>query len=202
MGRRYVTATLTARVSGDFVVLLDVHGKKIATIPAKSAVCASALTIESIEVRHKWQNSFKQMLAYNSYRHSHSRQDEWQKKIQTWLKSVKCRRNRPEYCRLASERRAKRWSDKRANWEATMCLMLRRNCAVIHKHKERSRNPWRIWTETVAANIKARRNRHEDDRETIEADTVRFAGQTGVAGVQVRFDWFAADTANGVAGPH
>jgi len=199
MERKYITVTLTARVSGDSVVLLDAHGKKIAVIPALSAECTTNGTIEAIEVRHEWRNSFMQMLAYNGHRHVSSRHNEWHRKTQSWLASLRHRRNRPDKCRAAHERRANRWIEKRRNWDEALALMLKRNDCVIHRHRHRAKNPWRVWTETVAANIKSRRRRHEDDCETIQADTVGSSKQTRGTGIQVRFDWTVFDTADSLA---
>jgi len=199
MARKYITVTLTARVSGHSVVLLDAHGKKIAVIPTLAAECTTNGTIEAIEVRHEWRECFRQMLAYNGHRHASSRHDEWHRKTQTWLKSIRTRRNRPGHSRLSCERRARRWHEKRSDWESAFTLMLNKNDRIIHRRKERAQNPWRLWAETVAGNIKKRRQRYEDNCETIQTDTFRPSEQTRAAGVQVRFDWFAADAANSVA---
>ena len=198
-GRKYITVTLTARVFGDSVVLLDAHGKKIAASPASVAECTTNGTIESIEVRHEWRNSFMQMLACNAHRHVALRHNEWHRKTQNWLASLRHRRNRPDKCRIAHERRAKRWIEKRPNWDEAFKLMLNRNDCVIHRNKERAKNPWRVWTETVSANIKSRRRRYEDDCEAIQTDAVGPSEQIATPGIQVRFDWLAADAANSVA---
>jgi hypothetical protein len=199
MPRKYITVTLTARILGDSVVLLDAHGKKIAAVTASAAKCTTSATIESIEVRHEWRNAFMQMLAYNGHRHASSRHDEWHRKTQSWLASVRHRRNRPDQCRNSHKRRAIRWIEKRRNWDEAITLMLKRNDCVFHRHRHRAKNPWRVWTETVAANIKSRRRRHEDDHETIQADAVRSSEQIGGTGVQVRFDWTAFDAADSLA---
>jgi hypothetical protein len=199
MARKYITVTLTARVSGDSVVLLDAHGKKIAVIPALSAECTTIGTIKAIEVRHEWRHAFMKMIAYNGHRHTSSRHDKWHRKTQSWLASLRHRRNRPEECRKSHERRANRWIEKRPNWDEAFTLMLKRNDCVFHRHRHRAKNPWRVWAETVAANIKSRRRRHEDDYEAIQANAVRSSEQTGGTGVQVRFDWTSFDTADSLA---
>lgn len=199
MSRQYVSVTLTARVFGDVFVLLDANGKKVGVVCAENACVASNKTIAEIETRHEWRNSFKQMLACNAHRHSYSQATAWDRKIGNWLASARFRRNRPDECRQSHKRRFSRWIEKRPNWEASICLMFRRNDAVIHKSRARALSPWRVWTETVAANIKARRKRHEDNVTQRQADATRSSAETARSGLQVRFDWSCFDASDSMA---
>lgn len=172
MTRKYVTVTLTARVDGDDLVLLDANGKKIGHVVHGKAFEASPGTIALIETRREWRYSIRQMLACNAKRHIRSSATDWDRKISTWLSAVRFRRNRPEQSKMSHERRIIRWTQKRPDWEKAIRLMVCRNRCVVYRSVNRESSPWRVWTETVAANIKARRRRYEDYCAWGQADEV------------------------------
>ena len=149
MGRKYITVTLTARVSGDTVVLLDAHGKKIAAIQALVAECTTNGTIEAIELRHEWRHAFSGMIGSIHNKRSRILRTPWEIKISTWMKSLRMRRNRPKpyYCKnfRYSDEKRKVWSD------AVRCLLAQYN-NKLHEHRLRAKSPWRLWAQTVAGN--------------------------------------------------
>jgi hypothetical protein len=201
MARKYITVTLTARVSGDSVVLLDAHGKKIAVIPALSAECTTSGTIEAIEVRHEWRHAFSGMIGSIHNKRSRILRSPWEIKISTWMKSLRLRRNRPKpyYCKnfRYSDEKRKVWSD------AVRCLLSQYN-NKLHEHRLRAKSPWRLWAQTVAGNHRKKRCVYADS--SVQEKTQCCIGDGDTAGakaeqpdIQLQLQWNRNDSCSVVA---
>jgi hypothetical protein len=149
MGRKYVTVTLSARMSGDRFVILDVHGKRIAVLPLSDAIPLSEQSIKSIELRNEWKSAFSGMLGSLNSKRLRMLALPWDVKIQTWMTSLRHRRNR----RSARYGKNFRYSDeKRKDWShAVTCLLAQYN-NKLGEYRLRNKNPWRLWAQTVAGN--------------------------------------------------
>lgn len=154
MTRQYVTVTLTARVAGGDVVLLNANGKKIAAIAAPDAACVSECTINSIELRHEWRTAFAGMIGSIHSTRRRILRTPWENKVSTWMKSLRFRRNRqrPRYNKNF------RYSDeKRRVWSDAVRCMLSQYNNKLHEHRLRTKSPWRLWAQTVAGNHRKKR---------------------------------------------
>jgi hypothetical protein len=201
MARKYVTVTLTARVSGDSVVLLDVHGKKIASVRASDAVRASDGTISSIETRRKWQHAFAGMMGAINNEHKRLAKTAWEVKTQTWLKSLRWRRNRNN---PPAKSLSRCYSPAvRPNWDAAVVALVRQYNSRLNERRLRKSNPWRLWAQTVAGNLRKKammRNDFSAQKETqIVRDSEAARKEVGRPEVQVCIDWDRTDSSIVVA---
>jgi hypothetical protein len=201
MARKYITVTLTARVSGDSVVLLDAHGKKIAVVPSSVAECTTNGTIKSIEVKHEWRRAFSGMIGSIHNKRSRILRTPWEIKISTWMKSLRLRRNRPKpyYCKnfRYSDEKRKVWSD------AVRCLLSQYNNR-LHEHRLRAKSPWRLWAQTVAGNHRKKKSDYADcsirekkEQGVSHGEATRT--KTGKPDVQLQLHWSRNDSCSVVA---
>jgi hypothetical protein len=196
MKREYTTVTLTARVDGECVILLDVHGKKIAVLPARDAITSDVKTISSIELRHQWKHAFSGMMGSLNNRQRRFAQSPWQSKFGVWTTSLRWRRNRK---RPQFKQRSKKYSQaSRPDWaSAVSCLMSQYN-GRLHEHRLRTTNPWRLWAQTVAGNHRKKGTMHADRSIQKKANSVGDCETTGkeIAGstIQVCINWGGNDS--------
>jgi hypothetical protein len=201
MARKYVTVMLTARVLGDSFVLLDVHGKRIAVVPAIDAVECSKHTINSIEMRTKWREAFSGMLGSLGSKRHRMQKSPWEIKIQTWMASLRHRRNRKvvrygKNFRYSDEKR-KMWSD------AVTCLLSQYNQKLC-EYRLRSKNPWRLWAQTVSGNHRKKGCVYADSSVPQEKERSKSNGETVGAnvdqqGIQMQLHWNRDDACSVVA---
>lgn len=148
--RTYITVTLTARVDGECVVLLNALGKKIAVMPAVEAIPADEKTVHSIELRHKWKHAFSGMMGSLNKKQKRFDQSPWKSKVAVWQKSLRWRRNRQ---RPQAKAKSKCYSEEsRPDWAAAILCLLSQYNSRLHEYRLRTRNPWRLWAQTVAVN--------------------------------------------------
>ena len=193
MARDYVTVTLTARVSGDYVVLLDAHGKKIARVPLSVAHTASQSVLESISIKQKWKASFGGMIHFLSQRNKRLSATEWERKIATWQKSLRLRRNRPHVFKAQSRRFS---PDVRKTWDDAIRCLMSQYLSARNEYLLRKKNPWRLWAQTVSGNHRKKTNAGQD-RTISDSETI--AAKTGRTEFQVCFDWSNSDSSVVVA---
>lgn len=201
MGRKYVTVTLSARVAGDRLVILDVHGKRIAVVPSSDAIPLSEQFIKSIELRNEWKAAFSGMLGSLNSKRMRMLASPWDVKIKTWMVSLRHRRNR----KSARYGKNFRYSDEnRKDWShAIKCLLAQYN-NKLGEYRLRNKNPWRLWAQTVAGNhrkkgcvyadssVQEKKKRGEGYGETI-------ATEAGQPRTQLQLHWNDNDACSVIA---
>lgn len=189
MTRQYVTVTLTARVAGSDLVLLDANGKKIAHIKCDAAREANDETIRSIEFRYEWRVAFARMMGqFNNVRTRHE-QTPWQAKCGTWITSLRIRRNKDNA--LAKSCKRKKPSSvystaRRPNWAAAIALMVYLHNAKAKELQMRADNPWRLWAQTVSGN---HRKKGQPHAARPQSDSQAIRRKVVAPTVQVRLDF-------------
>jgi hypothetical protein len=94
MARQYVNVTLTARLEGNRLLLLDGSGKLIKAIQVDQAKTLDGDDVACIELRHEWSSAIAGMIGSNfNATHRHKRSG-WDAKISVWVVSLRHRRNR------------------------------------------------------------------------------------------------------------
>ncbi len=193
--RKYITVTLTARIDGECVVLLDAHGRKIAAIATSDAICASDSTVSSIETQREWQHAFSGMMLSLGNKHRRLTATPWQSKIGVWMKSLRWRRNRQ---RAQVKTRSKKYSEaSRPDWTAAVSCLLHQYNGRLHEARLRKSNPWRLWAQTVAGNHRKKGVMYADcsiQKEAARAGDCQAVGkETGRSEVQMRIDWAGSE---------
>ena len=192
MARQYVNVTLTARVKGEFLLLLDGSGNVIKKLPAGSAKECGADVLSDIESRRSpWSIKICAMVGGAKASKKYGKSD-WDKKLNVWLASLRHRSNRKHSCTDDK----KRHQVVRANWDEAIGFLLKQSYAMQRKKELRQRDEWRLWSETVAANHRTKERRRGEASITNFQEPARKAR---VPAVQVCFDWHRTDAVSFVA---
>lgn len=182
MARQYVSVTLTARVKGEFLLLLDGSGNVIKKLPAGSAKECGADVLSDIESRRSpWSIKICAMVGGVKSSKKHERSD-WDKKVNVWLTSLRHRSNRNHS--VTEDKKGQR--SVRVNWDQSIEFLLKQSYAMQRKNDLRECDEWRLWSETVAANHRSKERRRGEASITNFQEPAR---KTGVPAVQVCFDW-------------
>ena len=189
MAREYVTVTLTARLRGDRLVLLDSHGKIVRTIAASRCVVVPDDRLRRMEAVYEWSNAISGMLASYDNHASRFRGSSWEKKCSTWIKSLRLRANRKRPPRTPGKRRRRHVAF--SSWERAADRLVKNHASWKLKAEYRKRNPWLLWAETVDGNL--RKKRGWAGGATQVCDESKPGRKGRVAGVQMRFDWRGTD---------
>lgn len=201
MAREYIIVELVGRVEGDEVVLLDSDGKKITRLARHRAEKTSPQTIEDIEAMRAWRFMLSAAIGGNVQHAKRMNEDPWLTKCGVWTRSITSRVNRPAESKSASDRRKKRWIDSHVSWDVVVELMVQKSRRWLYKAKARQENPWVIWADTVACNVKKRRRRLDHKKE-IATQSQAIAWQAERTRIQMRFDWGRIDAAESLARSH
>jgi hypothetical protein len=106
----------------------------------------------------------------------------WRRKCQTWIASLRHRRNR---IRITRKPPRSYTNEVRPDWAAWAAVSEKRLYSIDVELKRRSQNPWRVWAQTVSANHRQRERMLNDYRIEKEirkkARQVLFWGQPGFA---------------------
>ena len=154
MARQYVNVTLTARVEGDRVVLIDGNGNPIRAIPAVDARTADASVLEAIELRHTWSSALAGMIGGNLKATQRHKRSAWDAKISVWVVSLRHRRNRTRPSRSRSGPPRPKFRSQ--TWEERLDHLTAQHIKWKRKCESRESNPWSLWAETVSGNLRKR----------------------------------------------
>lgn len=184
--------TLTARVKGEFLLLLDGSGNVIKKLPAGSAKECGDDVLSEIESRKSpWAQKICAMVggANASKKYGVSG---WDKKVNVWLASLRHRSNRNH----STVDDKKRRRCVRETWDQSIDFLLKQNYVMQRKKELRECDEWRLWSETVAGNHRKKERRHGEASITNFQEPSRKAG---VPAIQVCFDWHRPDSVTFVA---
>lgn len=162
MPREYVTVTLTARVDGDRVVLIDGNGNPIRAIRAVDARTADASVLEAIELRHTWSSALAGMIGGNLKATQRHKRSAWDAKISVWVVSLRHRRNRTRPNRSRSGPPRPKFRSQ--TWEQRLDHLTAQHIKWKKKCESREENPWSLWAETVSGNLRKRGYLNEDSK--------------------------------------
>ena len=195
---QYVTVELTAKSRNGKLLLLDKSGRRIAVIEASDAGQMSAVAIEDMQHNDKWRNWLSAMNASLAGTRCRLSADEWDRKCNTWVRSVRMRHNRLEASIAAYERRKSRWRETHDNWDCVLDKMVKKDDRVKSKRHRRRNDHWSIWLDTVLSNLKHRRKR-SGDKDSESANTSAVACQTGAEQLQMHFVWRTVESSECLA---
>ena len=160
MPREYVTVTLTARLEGDRVVLIDGNGNPIRAIRAIDAHTADESVIEAIELRHTWSSALAGMIGGNLKSTQRHKRSAWDAKISVWVVSLRHRRNRTRPRRSRSGPPRPKFRSE--TWEQRLDHLTAQHIKWKRKCESREATPWSLWAETVSGNLRKRGYVNED----------------------------------------
>ena len=198
---RIATVTLSALIVGGRARLVDGNGKRIAVISLEVASEASDEAMNSMLVWADWNRAFAGMLNSLHCHRIRMRVSPWETKTQTWMKSLRLRRNHRKLQYGDNSRYAEK---TRPNWGAAVACLLQQYSNRLREHRLRSKNPWRLWAQTVVGNHRKKRLVYADS--SIQEETKCGIGDSKAVGaetarpeVQVRIDWDRHDACSVVA---
>jgi hypothetical protein len=192
MASTYVSVTLTARVKGDFLLLLDASGNVVKKLPAEDAKeCGAELILQIESRRTPWSIKICAMVGGAKASKKYER-SEWDKKVNVWLSSLRHRSNRSHS--LTADN--KKEQCVRGDWEQSIDFLLKQSYRIQRKTELRESDEWRLWSETVAANHRTKERRRGEASITNFQEPSRKAR---VPAVQVCFDWHRSDPVSVVA---
>lgn len=190
-GRTYSTITLTCYESDGVLILLDARGKRIAGVAKSIAKELSADRLSGIELRRMWSLAANGWVGSNHSSCQRRSMSEWDRKASMWLGSVRMRRNRTRPLRIrTTDRQCSRWHRK--NWDEAICRLRVQYFSSLRKESLRRENPWILWAETVAGNLKTRGTRHAirpPTKISIVSHEAGIASEARGAAVQMRIEW-------------
>ena len=160
MARQYVNVTLTARVEGDRVVLIDGNGNTIRAIREIDARTADASVLKAIELRHTWSSALAGMIGGNLKATQRHKLSAWDAKISVWVVSLRHRRNRTRPSRSRSGPPRPKFRSQ--TWEERLDHLTAQHINWKRKCESREANPWSLWAETVSGNLRKRGYVNED----------------------------------------
>lgn len=187
MPREYVTVTLTGRVVGDRIVLIDSRGRSFVSINCDLARPMPHDAVESMRMWREWSQAICGMIGKHRNKLKRSQLSCWDAKIGVWVKSLTTRRNRtrPNVTR-------KRHSGKErgpSNWEHRFKFLEMQHLNRKRIQELRAANQWALWAETVSGNLRMRSRREKNGG-------VESLGQQEIAGrqdqaaeLQMCIDW-------------
>lgn len=195
MPREYVTVTLTARLEGDRVVLIDGNGNPIRAIRAIDAHTADESVLEAIELRHTWSSALAGMIGGNLKATQRHKRSAWDAKISVWVVSLRHRRNRTRPRRSRSGPPRPKFRSE--TWEQRLDHLTAQHIKWKRKCESREANPWSLWAETVSGNLRKRGYVNEDIKAVSQQAEPRAKTERSV--VPVRSDGGDAATSAVVA---
>lgn len=189
--RVYATVTLTCHEADGLVVLLDGQGKRFAAIPKSLAHEVTEERIAAIEHFRAWSIAANGWIGSFRMKCDRGSRSDWDRKASMWLGSIRMRRNRTRPLRIrATDRQDSRWHRK--NWDEAIRLLRTQYFSSLRKEHLRRENPWILWAETVAANLKTRGSRHATRppaKISIVSHKDGIASKARGAAVQMRIEW-------------
>lgn len=189
----FVHVTITARVDGKSLVLLDCNGRKIRCIDAALARVASQEVQQQLAFRAAWHCSLVAKINAYEARRKRLEMSPWDRKFAMWVDSVRIRRNRSAWLRTVTVRSStkkrcnKRFSrESRPDWSSAIQLLYLQYHGRLHEVRYRKSNPWRLWAQTVASNHRRKGHRYVKVR---CGDGKAAGSQDSLTGVQMCIDW-------------
>lgn len=189
--RAYGTVTLTCYEADGVIVVLDSRGKRLAVTSKTHAKIVPQESIIASEHRRMWSLSANGWMgSRNSTNHRMSRSC-WDKKASMWLGVVRMRRNRTRPLKIRkTDRQCVRW--QRSSWDDAIRCMEYQFRNRTYKERTRQSNPWILWAETVAGNLRTRGTRYvtaSSERSVLVGHEKRIASQARAAAIQMRIEW-------------
>lgn len=179
------TVTVVVEKRGDRFFIFD--GRRFSASFDASAVSVSLSTASAIVSEKRRDSAWRLMLSQSAGRLKRKQlvavanaSNPWRRKCQTWLRSLRWRRNRLHVKRKPSKSYT---AAVRPDWISWAGVSMKRLYAIDLELSRRSENPWRVWAQTVSANHRQRERMLNDYKR--EKESRKAAGQV-VEGSQRR----------------
>jgi hypothetical protein len=185
MTREYVNVTLTARVDGDRLLLLDSSGKPIRVIHVDQAKPLDVADVASIELRHTWCSAVAGMIGAHINASERHKRSGWDAKISVWVVSLRHRRNRTRPVRV--RRFPPRAKYRCQTWDERLDCLTQQHANWKRKCEQRRNNPWSLWAETVSGNLRKREYVNADSDTVSQQTQPRAKAERPI--IQMRIDW-------------
>jgi hypothetical protein len=194
------SVTLTAIDNGSSLTLMDVFGKRIATVQKHCAMQIPAAIEGQIQKHLDWQEAFVRCSRQHHGRLKRKNLSGWEKQAHVWHRSLRWRRNRLKSQDQSHSPRAARPVSAHASWREA-CFALRKvYVQKLCNERRRKKNHWRLWAETIYSNLRKRKDIHEQRKQRGRvSDDQAISLNTGTTGRQMCIEWHSDYTSDVLA---